>query len=113
MYDVGGDLQPQAAGPRPSAAQGWPLDLLHCDNRWVRPVRFTQSARKHRIGKAHALAAMEAAGEPERVGGTGEVDDRLCGSAPTTGAWWAEVIGIDLPDYLLIIHVMPLAYRRD
>jgi hypothetical protein len=40
----------------------------------VRAVRFTQSARKHRLGRAHVLAAMEAAGEPEVVPAEGDLD---------------------------------------
>src|SRR5690625_2648241 len=41
-------------------------------------VRFTQAARKHRIGKGRALAAMDAAGKPLVVPATdNETDDRL------------------------------------
>jgi hypothetical protein len=75
----------------------------------VRRVKFTQSARKHRIGKAHALAAMNAA-EPERMDAAG--GDRLLWVAPDDRGVTLEVIGIDLPDYLLIIHVMPRTFRR-
>lgn len=57
-------------------------------------VRFTTSARKHRIGKARALQAMAAAGDPADRG----VE--------------LEVIAVQQPDYLLVIHVMPYAYRR-
>jgi hypothetical protein len=51
----------------------------------VRPVKFTQSARNHRIGKAHVLAAMEAAGEPEVVPAGGDLDDRLVWVGPGSG----------------------------
>lgn len=77
-------------------------------------IKFTQSARKHRIGRAHAMhvvnnnepvivtpASVEAETEERRtwVG----VDDR---------GVELEIIGVVLPEYLLIIHVMPTQYRR-
>ncbi|WP_017972466.1 hypothetical protein [Actinopolyspora halophila] len=41
-------------------------------------VRFTQAARKHRIGKGRALAAMNNAGDPVVVpAADGHADDRL------------------------------------
>jgi len=41
-------------------------------------VRFAQSARRHRVGKVHALAAMENAGELVVVpASSGQEDDRL------------------------------------
>lgn len=78
----------------------------------MRRVKFTQSARKHRIGKAHVLAAMDAAGEPEVIPAEGDLDERLLWIGEDDRGVELEVIGIDLPDYLLIIHVMPTAYRR-
>jgi hypothetical protein len=84
-----------------------------CNNDGVRRVRFTQSARKHRIGRAHALAAMEAAGEPEVVSAVEGLDPRLVWVGPDDRGVVLEVIGVDLPDYLLIIHVMPVALRRN
>ena len=86
---------------------------MQCNNVGVRRVRFTQSARKHRIGKAHALAAMEAAGEPEVVPAVEGLDARLVWVGPDDRGVVLEVIGVDLPDYLLIIHVMPVALRRN
>ena len=78
----------------------------------VRRVRFTQSACKHRIGKAHVLAAMEAAGDPLRVPADDDLDERLVWVGPDDRGVVLEVIGIDLPEYLLIIHVMPETFRR-
>ncbi len=86
---------------------------MQCNNDSVRKVRFTQSARKHRIGKAHALAAMEAAGEPDVVPAVEGLDQRLVWVGPDDRGVVLEVIGVDLPDYLLIIHVMPVALRRN
>ena len=79
----------------------------------MRKVRFTQSARKHRIGRAHALAAMNAAGEPTRIAAADGLDERLVWVGNDDRGVALEVIGIDLPDYLLIIHVMPADYRRN
>jgi hypothetical protein len=79
----------------------------------VRPVKFTQSARKHRLGRARVLAAMEAAGEPEHVPADGDLDDRLVWVGPDDRGVVLEVIAVDLPDYLLVIHAMPLAFRRN
>ena len=77
-------------------------------------VRFAQAARKHRIGKAHALAAMENAGEPKIVpAGDGQADDRLVFVGVDDRGVELEVIAVQLPDYLLVIHVMPTQYRRN
>ncbi|HSO03445.1 MAG TPA: hypothetical protein VLQ92_03110 [Candidatus Limnocylindrales bacterium] len=73
-------------------------------------VRFTQSARKHRIGRAHALYVMdnseptvlEEPDQPRRLVWLG-ADDR---------GLMLEIVAIETPDYLLIIHVMPHGLRR-
>ncbi len=85
---------------------------MPCNNIEVRRVRFTRSARKHRIGTAHVLAAMNAAGDPQRIPATGDLDERLLWIGPDDRGVVLEVIGIDLPDYLLIIHAMPRGFRR-
>lgn len=76
-------------------------------------VRFAQAARKHRIGKAHALAAMENAGNPKIVPASdGESDDRLVFVGVDDRGVELEVIAVQLADYLFVIHVMPTQYRR-
>lgn len=73
-------------------------------------VRFTQSARKHRIGRAHALHVMdtseptvlEESDQPRRLVWLG-ADDR---------GIELEIVAIETPDYLLVIHVMPHDLRR-
>ena len=75
-------------------------------------VRFTTSARKHRIGKTRALQAMIDAGEPDVIPGTGDLDDRLLLVGRDEKGVELEVIAIEQPDHLLVIHVMPYAYRR-
>jgi hypothetical protein len=56
---------------------------------------------------------MEAAGEPERVPADGDLDDRLLWVGPDDRGIVPEVIAVDLPDYLLVIHAMPVALRRN
>ena len=78
------------------------LDSTHCvaHNAFVM-VRFTQSARKHRIGRAHALYVMdnseptvlEEPDQPRRLVWLG-ADDR---------GLMLEIVAIETPDYLLVI----------
>jgi len=56
---------------------------------------------------------MEAAGEPERVPADGDLDDRLLWVGPDDRGIVLEVMAVDLPDYLLVIHAMPVALRRN
>ena len=58
------------------------------------------------------LAAMEAAGEPKRVPADGDLDDRLLWVGPDDRGIVLEVIAVDLPEYLLVIHAIPVALRR-
>ena len=72
--------------------------------------RFTKQSRRHRIGRAHALAAMRSAGMPV-------VDER-------GDLWWIgaddrgvelEIVGfVDQNDSTTVVikHVMPRAFRR-
>ena len=77
----------------------------------VRDVRFTTSARKHRIGKARALQAMDDAGEPDVIPAEEGLDERLLFVGRDERGVQLEVIAITQPDHLLVIHVMPYAYR--
>ena len=77
----------------------------------MKKVRFTRAARKHRIGKAHVLAAMNKA-QPERFPARAGMDERLLWIAQDDRGLLLEIIGIDLEECVLIIHVMPYAYRR-
>ena len=75
----------------------------------TRPVRFTQSSRRHRLVRARIVEAMESV-HPLPHGP--EDEQRYL--------WWGrdarglaiEVIAVDLPDYLLVIHAMPLSMQR-
>lgn len=75
----------------------------------IRPVRFTQSSRRHRLGRARIVEAMESVHPLPH----GPEDERRY-------VWWGqdgrgldiEVIAVVHPDYLLVIHAMPLSLRR-
>ena len=64
-------------------------------------------------GELRQLATMEAAGEPERVPAEGNLDDRLLWVGPDDRGVVLEMIAVDLPDCLLVIHAMPIALRRN
>lgn len=71
----------------------------------MKKIRFTRSARRHRIGKAHALHVMNTAepiNDPNGITWVGE-DDR---------GVELEIVLVETPDIFLVIHVMPTALRR-
>jgi hypothetical protein len=79
----------------------------------LQEVRFANSARRHRIGKAHALAALENAGDPTVVvAPSDDLDDRLVFVGTDDRGVELEIIAIQLPGFLYVIHVMPTAFRR-
>jgi hypothetical protein len=77
----------------------------------VRTVRFTQSARKHRIGRAHALHVINSV-KPVVTPATDELDERRSWIGEDDRGVELEIVAVVLPDYLLVIHVMPTQYRR-
>lgn len=77
-----------------------------------RRVKLTQNARKRHIGKAHIVAAMEDAGDPQVIPASEEGRaDRLLWIGRDDRGLLLEIIAVELPDYLLVIHVMPALYR--
>lgn len=74
-------------------------------------VRFTQSARRHRIGKARALHVINSA-EPTVVPADEETREKLVWIGPDDRGLDLEVVAVVEPDYLLVIHVMPHKFRR-
>lgn len=55
---------------------------------------------------------MADAGEPAIIPGEGDLGDRLLFIGRDEKGVELEVIAISQPDHLLVIHVMPYAYRR-
>lgn len=80
-------------------------------NRVDRVVRWFRSARRHRIGKAHALSVMNGV-EPVSVPATGTSDARLAWIGTDDRGVELEIVALDLPDAIVVIHVMPTDLRR-
>lgn len=74
-------------------------------------VRFATSARKHRIGKAHALHVIDTV-EPDHVPATETADERLVWIGTDDRGVELEIVAAIMPDHLFVIHAMPYAYRR-
>lgn len=74
-------------------------------------VRFTQSARRHRIGRARALHVTEH-NEPAQLPADEQTQERLVWVGADDRGLMLEVVAIRHPDYLLVIHVMPHSFRR-
>jgi len=74
-------------------------------------LNFTQSARKHRIGKARAVFVIETV-QPIRVHGDSGDPDRLIWIGPDNRDLILEIEALVLPDCILVIHVMPHRFRR-
>lgn len=74
-------------------------------------IKFARSARRHRVGQARALAAMQDAGEPQRVPDA-ERSEQLVWIGHDDRGVLLEVVAVERPDVLLVIHVMPAYYRE-
>ncbi len=85
--------------------------MISAGHNTVRSVRFTRSARKHRIGRAHALHVI-ATVTPTEVAATDEFDARRVWLGPDDRGVDLEIVALVLPTELLVIHVMPTALRR-
>lgn len=73
-------------------------------------IRFTRSARRHRIGVARALHVMFSI-EPTLIDATEIADARLTWLGEDDRGLRLEIIALVLPDLLLVIHVMPNDFR--
>ena len=83
-----------------------------CHNKRVdREVRWFRSARRHRIGKAHAMYVISSS-EPVWVRATTNFDARLVWIGPDDRGIELEVVALDLPEAIVVIHVMPTALQR-
>ena len=74
-------------------------------------IRFTQSARKHRIGKQRALFVISTYA-PVELTSDGVRQVRLLWTGVDDRGLELEVIGVRTSTGVLIIHVMPLNFRR-
>lgn len=74
-------------------------------------IIWTQAARKHRIGRAHALHVIQTGVITEIVTKKGARGFKYLGQ--DTRGIELEVIAAEVPDGLLVIHVMPTALRRN
>jgi hypothetical protein len=76
-----------------------------------RPLRWYRSARRHRIGRAHALHVMTST-EPTLVPASGAYDERLVWIGEDDRGIELEVVAVVFVDAVVVIHVMPTALRR-
>jgi hypothetical protein len=76
-----------------------------------RTIRWYRSARRHRIGKAHALHVIRTT-TPVPVPADAASDARLVWIGLDDRGIELEIVALDLPDAAVVIHVMPTALRR-
>lgn len=76
-----------------------------------RAVRWLRSARRHRIGKAHVLHVMSTT-EPISISPTEAFDARLVWIGADDRGVELEIVALDLPDAVVVIHAMPTALRK-
>lgn len=74
-------------------------------------LRFTRSARRHKVGKGHALHVMGAV-NPRRVPATRERDERWVWVADDDRGIELEIVAVITETQMFVIHVMPTALRR-
>lgn len=89
-----------------------PLDFAHyvAHNKAMQ-IRFAQSARRHRIGKAHARYVMSEY-EPTHVPADDEHGERLVWVGTDDRGLELEIAAVVETDYLLVIHLMPRLFNR-
>jgi hypothetical protein len=77
-----------------------------------KPIRFTRGSRKHRIGRTsarHVIETVTPSIEADDI--TDAVIIRWVGSDERGREM--EIIAIERTDCRLVIHVMPMHYRRN
>lgn len=75
-----------------------------------RLIRWYASARRHRVGKAHARYVINTA-EPDRVPASESSDARLVWVGSDDRGVKLEIVALDLEEAVVVIHVMPTALR--
>jgi hypothetical protein len=76
-----------------------------------RVVRWYRSARRHRIGKAHAMYVIDSV-DPVRVPPSADADARLVWIGVDDRGIELEIVALDLEEAVVVIHVMPTDLRR-
>ena len=74
-------------------------------------IKFTQAARKHRIGKARVTYVIENY-EYRVLESDDEKKIQYVWVAEDDRGIELEIIGVVLESYVLITHVMPTSFRR-
>jgi hypothetical protein len=74
-------------------------------------IKFTQAARKHRIGKARVLFVIESY-SPSFLEGDLDYLDRYVWIGKDDRGVELEIVALILEEYLLITHVMPTDLRK-
>jgi hypothetical protein len=75
-------------------------------------IKFTQSARKHRIGKARALFVIAHFSPNTNIGEGQDGEDQKIWIGEDDRGLELEVTAIVLADCLLVTHVMPTDLRK-
>jgi hypothetical protein len=81
--------------------------LLH--NKFIEVV-FTQSSRKHRVGRRRAVEVMAGSKPISSLRANGVVECAWKG--PDDRGLVIEVVALLVEDRMVVIHVMPTALRR-
>ncbi|MDN5789464.1 MAG: hypothetical protein L0H25_01165 [Micrococcales bacterium] len=76
-----------------------------------RRLRWYRSARRHRIGKAHAMHVINSCRARVRRSYR-EADARLVWIGEDDRGVELEVVALDLDEAVIVIHVMPTELRR-
>jgi hypothetical protein len=77
----------------------------------VKPIRFTRSSRKHRIGRTSAYHVITVT--PANITtdpATGDLT--LSWVGPDERGRELEIVALEKPACFLVIHVMPTHYRK-
>ena len=78
----------------------------------MKPVRFTRASRKHRVGRASARYVI-ATVSAEMTQDEESRADLLTWIGQDERGRELEIVALDRPDCILVIHVMPTHYRRN
>ena len=77
-----------------------------------KPISWYRSARKHRIGRTSALHVM-ASSTAHSIPAAGGLDARLRWEGPDDRGRVLEIVALDLPEMIVLIHVFPVSLRRE